>query len=86
MKENRKVLFPASMGGEVFGEHAPLPDYALRSVIVHDGEPGGGHYVCYAQANANEWYLYNDACRPQQCSLDEVLGTTAYMLIYESGL
>ena len=84
LKENRMVAFPFHMGGEVFGEHAVVPDYVLRSVIVHIGDPGGGHYVCYAQDSSSRWYLYDDIRKPRQCSHDEVLGATAYMLLYES--
>ncbi len=55
----------------------------LRSVIVHDRDTGGGHYICYARDQLNQWYLYDARHEPQRRSLDEVLRESAYMLFYE---
>ena len=58
--------------------------YDLRSVIVHTGQAGGGHYTCFVRAADNFWYYCDDAAQPErQRSVADVLGQEAYMLIYE---
>jgi len=57
--------------------------YNLRSVLVHRGAAGGGHYIAYVRAQNNHWYLCNDAAAPCSCSTDVALGAQAYMLFYE---
>ena len=57
--------------------------YHLRSVIVHHGDAGGGHYTAYVRADDNHWYHCNDAADPQLTNSHGVLQAEAYPLIYE---
>ena len=57
--------------------------YDLRSVIVHHGEAGGGHYTAFVRAADNHWYHCDDALPPRLCRhVSEVLRCQAYMLMY----
>ena len=61
--------------------------YDLRSVIIHDGPPGSGHYTCYVRGWDNFWYLCNDRQAPvRQARVDVVLNRRPYMLVYEKRL
>ena len=57
--------------------------YDLRSVIVHHGAAGGGHYTSFVRAQNNRWYLCDDARTPEPCSTERALAAQAYMLLYE---
>ena len=58
--------------------------YDLRSVIVHHGEAGAGHYTASVRAADNYWYHCDDASQPRMCRhVSEVLRCQAYMLMYE---
>ena len=57
--------------------------YDLRSVVVHHGEAGSGHYTAFVRAQSNFWYHTDDDEPPEQCSTDQVLAAEAYMLFYE---
>ena len=58
--------------------------YDLRSVIVHHGEAGAGHYTAFVRAADNYWYHCDDSCQPRLCRhVSEVLRCQAYMLMYE---
>ncbi len=58
--------------------------YDLRSVMVHYGEAGFGHYVAYVRAQNNMLYLCNDAAPPIRCPVADALNSKdAYMLFYE---
>ena len=58
--------------------------YDLRSVIIHDGPPGSGHYTCYVRGWDNFWYLCNDRQAPvRQARVSVVLNQRPYMLVYE---
>jgi ubiquitin C-terminal hydrolase len=59
------------------------PPYHLRGVVVHSGDPGGGHYTAYARAPNNFWYFCDDWVKPRLAGVDEVLAAEAYMLFYE---
>ena len=57
--------------------------YDLRSVIVHHGAAGGGHYTSFVRAQDNRWYHCNDELTPEPCSTERALAAQAYMLLYE---
>ena len=57
--------------------------YSLRSVIVHHGDAGGGHYTSYVRSFDNFWYHCDDFLQPRRVGVDEVLAAEAYMLFYE---
>jgi ubiquitin C-terminal hydrolase len=57
--------------------------YDLRSVIVHHGDAGGGHYTAFVRAQDNLWYHCNDEAAPRTCSTEQALRAQAYMLVYE---
>ena len=65
----------------------PLPGeavYELRSVVIHDGPAGSGHYFCYVRGWDNFWYLCNDRQAPvRQARVESVLNQRPYMLVYE---
>jgi ubiquitin C-terminal hydrolase len=60
------------------------PAYRLRGVVVHQGEAGGGHYVSYVRTGGDAWYHCDDWRSPKPVGIDEVLGSMAYMLLYEA--
>ena len=57
--------------------------YDLRSVVVHGGSVGGGHYTAFVRAQDNFWYFCDDSHAPARCPTRDVLAAEAYMLIYE---
>ena len=65
----------------------PLSDdvtYTLRSVIVHQGLFGSGHYFAYVRAHSEQWYHCNDSMQPRIFEDPRTaLQQQAYMLIYE---
>lgn len=56
-KTNKKIGVPS----EIDLSNLNLENRELRSVVVHRGGVGGGHYVAYVKYINNHWYLYNDA-------------------------
>jgi len=57
-------------------------NYRLRAVIEHSGGANCGHYVCYRQNNASEWYRISDSdVKPM--TWRKVRSCQAYMLFYE---
>ena len=63
---------------------APGTQYHLRSVVVHTGPVGGGHYTSYVRGSDNYWYFCDDSSDPRRCPTEEVLRAQAYMLFYET--
>ena len=59
------------------------PPYVLRSLVVHSGVVGGGHYTAYVRAEDNSWYFCNDQQPPRLAQEVEVLRAQAYLLFYE---
>ena len=58
--------------------------YNLRSIIVHNGNAAGGHYVAYVRAHNEQRYYCNDNAPPRIVPNPmDVLRKQAYMLIYE---
>ena len=57
--------------------------YSLRSLVVHTGEVGAGHYTALARAQNNFWYNFDDRRTPARVPTDSVLATKPYLLIYE---
>ena len=84
MNPDRIQKDPTHVGFELAwsAEH-DRPPYLLRSLIVHDGEAGGGHYTAYVRGQSNVWYFCDDWCSPRQVAVAEVLGAQAYLLFYE---
>ncbi len=62
--------------------------YALRAVIVHHGSHMGGHYTAYRRIDTDnslpegKW-IYASDDHVRECSIKEVLGASAYILIYD---
>ena len=82
IKEQRMVHFPFRLDANTLPRYSGSP-YSFRSVIVHDGDPGGGHYTCYARDTSDRWHFYDDAKKPRTCSPQVVAAACAYMLVYE---
>ena len=59
------------------------PAYCLRSLCVHSGAAGGGHYTTYAHKNRNDWYHCDDERAPRRVDAAEVFASQAYLLFYE---
>jgi len=59
------------------------PPYLLRSLIVHSGGVGGGHYTAYIRAQNGSWYFCDDCQQPRPAPEAEVLSAQAYLLFYE---
>jgi ubiquitin C-terminal hydrolase len=59
------------------------PPYILRSLVVHSGEVGGGHYTAYIRAQDDSWYFCDDWQPPRPAHETEVLSAQAYLLFYE---
>ncbi len=58
--------------------------YDLRGVVVHEGHSvRSGHYIAYVCGRGGKWFRCNDACRPQEVSVADVLSVQAYTLFYE---
>ena len=59
--------------------------YHLRGVVVQRGGVGAGHYIAYVRARDNKWYYCDDLSLdpPHVVAVEEVLGSCAYMLMYE---
>ena len=57
--------------------------YHLRSLVVHTGCAGGGHYTAYARAQDNFWYFFDDSKTPVRVPTERVLATKPYLLIFE---
>ena len=82
--QQRFVKNPVSVSYETLFPLLPGETYDLRSVIVHEGVAGGGHYTSFVRAGDNFWYHVDDRATPErQRSVAAVLGHEAYMLIYE---
>jgi ubiquitin C-terminal hydrolase len=58
-------------------------DYKLRSVVVHGGDAGGGHYTAYFRGDKNDWYFCDDGQAPRASTAQYALNANAYMLFYE---
>ena len=81
-KERRRVVFPVKLTDE----HVPLfngTHYILRSVLVHHGDAGGGHYTTFCRAGNGDWYHHDDSeVRPT--NIEEIAEEVeANMLFYE---
>ena len=62
---------------------AGAPTYCLRSMCVHSGSAGGGHYTTYARKHSNDWYHCDDSQVPRPVDAAEVFAAQAYFLFYE---
>ena len=57
--------------------------YTLRSVIVHSGGAGSGHYTSFIRTDESQWYFCDDYEIPSKTTERQVLAASAYMLFYE---
>jgi ubiquitin C-terminal hydrolase len=58
-------------------------EYDLYGVLVHEGfSCSSGHYFCYVKAPNELWYEMNDST-VRQVSIQTVLSTPAYILLYQ---
>lgn len=76
-----------NFGSYTFGAMFPRNLYRLLAVIVHSGEANSGHFVTYrrgALRNSHKWYYTSDTI-VKEVTIDEVLGSPAYMLFYDRG-
>ncbi|EZA49592.1 hypothetical protein DMN91_005674 [Ooceraea biroi] len=65
------------------GESAKQLTYKLTSMVTHMGPSVNcGHYTAIAQVSSGQYYCFDDSCvRP--ISLNNVLSTNAYIMIFE---
>ena len=61
-----------------------IQQYRLRSLVIHSGNAGGGHYTALVRTDEHIWCKYDDAALPSEVPWAEVLQAEAYLLIYES--
>lgn len=85
-KDSRHVQFPFELARNDLPGYNGAAIYALRSVVVHDGATGAGHYTAYSRCNSGDWFYYNDSdtSTPRACSKTTVSQAEAFMLFYES--
>ena len=58
--------------------------YELKSVVVHSGSSGGGHYYAYSRYNG-KWWLFNDSQARKTNDVSKVLNDgTRTLLLYEA--
>ncbi len=80
----RKLPTPVSFTPELDNVVQGAPAYRLRSVVVHHGVAGGGHYVAYVRTPGDQWYHCDDEVAPRRVQVEEVQRAMAYLLIYEA--
>jgi hypothetical protein len=78
VKNQSHVEFPFEM------DLSSSKHYKLRSLVVHSGHAGGGHYTAFVRTDEHFWKKYNDAALPMEVSFAAVLQAEAYMLMYEA--
>ena len=66
IKINSKFQFPVKINLERYMTTAArsneTSDFTLTGIIVHSGNPIGGHYYSYIRTqNDDQWYLFNDS-------------------------
>ena len=79
-----KMDIAVSLQADLVPPQQDAPAYRLRGVVVHQGDAGGGHYVSYVRTGGDAWYHCDDWRSPKPVRIDEVLGSMAYMLLYEA--
>ena len=62
---------------------SPLVRYRLLAVVVHGGQAGGGHYICYTRAGDDGWLCCDDGRVPTPCQPTIVTHAQAYILFYK---
>lgn len=79
MKKNKQVVD--------FSKQISLNNmiYTLKSIIIHIGEYGSGHYITLSVTEKNnEWFLYNDSHVTKIKELNnQLLYQNSYMFLYE---
>ena len=87
-KINSKVKFPLenlnlkNLKSKLNTENVE-ENYDLYGIIVHYGNPNGGHYISYCKNIINkEWYLYDDE-DVYRVTIDEINSINPYMLFYK---
>ena len=76
-KVDNAIDFPATYG--------PIANvsYILRSIVVHIGAAGSGHYVACARDDRHGWLHYDNSATPVRVDEHAVLKRCAYLLLYE---
>ncbi|XP_011876463.1 PREDICTED: ubiquitin carboxyl-terminal hydrolase 36-like [Vollenhovia emeryi] len=65
------------------GESPKQLTYKLMSMVTHMGPSVNcGHYTAVAQVSSGQYYSFDDSC-VRQISLNSVLSTNAYIMIFE---
>ncbi|CAL8069367.1 unnamed protein product [Calicophoron daubneyi] len=91
IKINTSIAFPADLDlapylRQVDGDHSAWQDrYSLYAVLNHSGQTNSGHYTAYIRAAPGLWCLCDDQ-KIVPVSLDHVLQTDAYVLLYHKNL
>lgn len=61
-------------------------DYKLKSIAIHYGTTGGGHYIAYVfEPDANRWIKYNDSqvAIVSEKEVEDDARTNGYLFLYE---
>ncbi|PJF18117.1 Ubiquitin carboxyl-terminal hydrolase [Paramicrosporidium saccamoebae] len=91
VKEEAAMQFPVVMQawrqeGHLLRMAVERPVYMLAAVIEHVGGVGGGHYIAYRRVrengNRSRWLYCSDSI-VSEVTVDQVLLSQAYILVYE---
>ncbi|KAA0197021.1 Ubiquitin carboxyl terminal hydrolase 22 [Fasciolopsis buskii] len=90
-KINTSIAFPADLDlapylHQIDGEQSAWQDrYSLYAVLNHSGQTNSGHYTAYIRSGPGSWCLCDDQ-KIVAVSLEHVLQTDAYVLLYHKNL
>ncbi|TGZ68052.1 hypothetical protein CRM22_004470 [Opisthorchis felineus] len=90
-KINTSITFPADLDlapylHQVDGDRSAWSDrYSLYAVLNHSGQTNSGHYTAYIRSGPGSWCLCDDQ-KIVSVSLEHVLQTDAYVLLYHKNL
>uniref|UniRef100_A0A5K3EHZ1 Ubiquitin carboxyl-terminal hydrolase n=2 Tax=Mesocestoides corti TaxID=53468 RepID=A0A5K3EHZ1_MESCO len=90
-KINTSISFPVELDltpfvAQLSGSHSSWHDrYSLYAVLNHSGQTNSGHYTAYIRSGPGCWCLCDDQ-KIVPVTLDHVLTTDAYVLLYHKNL
>ncbi|THD20232.1 Ubiquitin carboxyl-terminal hydrolase 22 [Fasciola hepatica] len=90
-KINTSITFPADLDlapylHQIVGDQSAWQDrYSLYAVLNHSGQTNSGHYTAYIRSGPGSWCLCDDQ-KIVAVSLEHVLQTDAYVLLYHKNL
>ncbi|KAA3679726.1 ubiquitin carboxyl-terminal hydrolase 22/27/51 [Paragonimus westermani] len=90
-KINTSITFPADLDLAPYlshvdgGQSAWQDRYSLYAVVNHSGQTNSGHYTAYIRSAPGSWCLCDDQ-KIVSVSLEHVLRTDAYVLLYHKNL